>query len=472
MTSFKPLKFVNPIYGCSEHFPNYDFQGYMTQNYPSLPSIDNILKFGIYEGCCGAPFQQEESDPFEAEFFGSKRQFFVLKFETQNFKNETRCCAKSLFLVNEDSSPTLMFNFITTCDPFCMDHFNAPVGIEKLSKEEKRASFNPETNKIELKNDIAPIEYEVFYQSKFVFHRGNMEKLSTLEDMEKFRQHVMSSSFVSMEVIRILLGDYCKHVPTAEQARDAIGKSVTPEEFALLKKDERVSLNDIVRTITPHSLYSKYMKMLDQIKQDPINLVPSNYKARGRKLIMMPGEIEAWDSLVFLRILGAHAERAKTSPLEFFLGFSCKGCAEVSDSDERFAVKTPAGKLGDMTNTWLVETAEKVLDQQGVFFADLKGFIASGDLDAAFEKLTTGTAVPKNGQGLLGLAVMTLHKLTTRELQFPQALVQRITDFMAGYGIVWTLPLLDIRVNPEADSAVDYIYMIGAPIRSSRSGSA
>jgi hypothetical protein len=40
---------------------------------------------------------------------------------------------------------------------------------------------------------------------------------------------------------------------------------------------------------------------------------------------------------------------------------------------------------------------------------------------------------------------------------------------MAGYGIAWTLPLLDIRVDPEADSPVDYVYMIGAPVRSSRS---
>jgi hypothetical protein len=442
----------------------------MTENHPTLPSIHDILKHGTYKGCCGAPFVQEESDPFEAEFFGSKRQFFFLKFFTQNFKNEPRCCAVSLFLVNEDSKPALIFNYITTCDPFCMDHFNAPVGIKKLELEEERAVFDPETSKIELKNDIAPIEYEVFYQSKIVFHMGNMQKLSTFEDLCRFREHVMSSSFVSPKVIRSLLGDYCKHVPTAEQARDAIGKSVTPQEFALLEKNERASLNDIVRTITPFSLKSMYMKMLDQIKkQDPINLVPSNYKSHGRKLIMMPEEIEAWDSLVFLRILGAHAERAKASPLEFLLGFPCNGCAEVSDSDGRFAVKTPAGKLGDMTKMWLVETAEKVLDQQGVFFADLKGFIASGDLDAAFEKLTTGTAVPKNGQGLLGLAVMTLHKLTTRELQFPQTLVQRITDFMAGYGIAWTLPLLDIRVDPEADSPVDYVYMIGAPVRSSRS---
>jgi hypothetical protein len=131
--------------------------------------------------------------------------------------------------------------------------------------------------------------------------------------------------------------------------------------------------------------------------------------------------------------------------------------------DARFAEKTPKKdvKLGDVSNDWIIGVTEKLVKQQRTFLEDFKLMCDAGDIEAAFCKLTNGTAEPKDGQNLLGLSIALIRDCMTKTIVMPDALIAKITKTFEHYGLPWSLPLLPVEVDPDAMHGADLLLMLG-----------
>jgi hypothetical protein len=456
--------------------PELNFADFFERNYNALPSMYDVLSSGGYKGCCGAPFVQTNTGVFEAELFGALRHVNILSWTTKNFQNEDRVCARAVFEVFDDGKWFLWNIAFTTCDPFSFDNFNQPLGI--FNALSTRASFNEATGKMDLFNDLAPAEYEVFLVNKIKFHKSRMWSKMTQSQSFAYELRALAMTSESMDrvTLRSIVGDYAKHIPTAEAVRLLAFRSFTPEQVKHSEREELDLIREVVRTFTASQFYSLYVDWLNAKLQLPINLYPAEYKKIGRKLLMTPDDFEEWDRIVFLLVLSAHANLVVESPYDSALGFGSGACAfcEISCDDARFAEKTPKSenpdvkiKLGDVSNEWLLRTTEKVVKQQAEFLTHLGDFLYDGDLNGAFKLLTTGTATPRNGQGLLGLSIALLRDLTASVIVFPKPLTDQIMAMMASYDIQWSLPLIEISTNPEGDSehGHNFLLRLGVPVR-------
>lgn len=404
------------------------------------------------------------------------RNMIILTLSTINFKNEEVACAKILFEVFDDGAWFLWNIAFTSCDPFCFGNFTAPLGLDPHSL---RGTYNGATQKIRLLNELPPIEYEVFLYQKIKFLKKRMfDKLSKDPSfVYDLRQLALTSRRMNSATLREIVGHaFSSHVSTAEKYCSLFyGDAVTPEQRKFAEQEELRRLREVVEGFSALDFYDLYVAQLDRQLLVPIDLHPAKYKTEGGKLLMFEDDLAIWDRIVFLLMLGARADLVAYSPYEFSLGLGSGsvGFCEVSPDDARFAEKTPAlpecshkVKLGDLPDEYLVLMSEGVVFSQENFMQDLADYIAADDIDGAFDKLTNGTAEPKNGQGLLGLSIALLRALTTGEIVFPKALTDKIVETMSSYGIKWCLPLLQIDVDPAGDSThvQSLIRMIGVPV--------
>jgi hypothetical protein len=352
---------------------------------------------------------------------------------------------------------------VTTCDPFGLDNFTQPLGLDPRPTT-ARAHWDATAKKVALCNTVKTVEQRVFLEAKARDHMAaNALALAQHGALHKeLQERLATSPFISSEGIREILGEaLASGVPTAESQRLP---GMTKEEFKVLEKAEKAALRVVGAALTPAAFYALYDGWLRYAAAEmPLNLFPAEYKKRGRWLLLSREEAARWDSRVFLYLLGARAEVMVESPYEAALWLALDaGCtiAEVSDDDARFAYKTPTEgrKLGEMiadfvanpvASSWLLTASAQLATQQGAFMARLAASLAvvvATDDDsapvAALHQLTYGTADPFRGQGLLGLSEVVLRELTARRLVFPGALLAGIRAWLANDE--WALPLLAV----------------------------
>jgi hypothetical protein len=434
--------------------PPLDFDGFFKKNYSHLPSIEDILKTGGYLGCCGARFTQHSTGLFKASLFGEEdRDINIVWWRTTNFKNKDVVCAKAVFEQLSDGTWYLWSLFFTTCDPFSFDNFTHPLGLDL---EAKRATFD-KYDQPTLSGDLPPTEYYVFAMGKINFHMNRFVEHLDEEGVGYLRTLLdMALTRLDSNSLRAILQERARLVPTAGSSEQA-------------KADELKSLRRIMMTLEPETFGQLYREWLDDLLDAPTNLVPSKYKAIGRSLLMTKEDLAKWDELVFLLMMSTRANLITQSPIDASIGLgSTAACfAEVSDMDARFAEKTPKKdvKLGDVSNDWIIEVTQKVVKQQRTFLEEFKLMCDAGDIEAAFCKLTKGTAEPKEGQGLLGLSICLLRDMMTKAIVMPEALITKITRTFEHYGLPWSLPLLPVEVNPDAKHGADLLLLLGNPVR-------
>jgi hypothetical protein len=271
--------------------PELNFADFFDRNYNALPSLDHILSTGGYKGCCGAPFVQTSTGVFETEFFGSLKKVNILSWTTKNFQNQDSVCARAVFEVFDYGKWFLWNIAFSTCDPFSFDNFNQPLGLDHQSV---RASFNEDTGKMNLFNELAPPEYEVFLVNKIKFHKRRMSvKIAESQSfLYELRALAMSSESMDRVTLRSIVRDYAKHIPTAEAVRLLAFLPFTPEQVKHSEREELFLLREVVRTFTASQFYSMYVEWLDTKLRLPINLYPAEYKKVGRKLLMTPDDFE------------------------------------------------------------------------------------------------------------------------------------------------------------------------------------
>lgn len=459
--------------------PRMDFPRYFEMNYNSLPSFHELVSSGGFKNCCGGDFVQNESGVFQADFFGAVRDMNIVEWSSKNFKGETRICASAVFEILPGGIHYLWNIAFTTCDPFFFDNFTQPLGLDM---EATRATFSKDTGAIMIHNELPPVEYRVFFVDKIRFSKQRLDCriMESSTELDNLRNLAMTSRNMDRTFLRQILERYALHVPTAEICRDRIsslGVVCTAQEFEDLKIDELAVLRGVVKTLTSLQFYNMYISCLDGLLDYPINLLPEEYKKFGRRLLMTKEDCEEWDKLVFLLMLGERAKLIVDSPFDASLGLGSgsRAFCEVSHDDERFAEKTPQDpadptrkiKLGDVGPNWLLRTTETVVIKQEAYIEELRTLLLVENYDAALEHLTSRTATPRNGQGLLGLSIALLRALTLGVIVFTTPMEVAIRNIFAKYNIVWSLPLLSVPINP-GDAGFDGVNMLlklGAPVR-------
>ena len=452
--------------------PSLDFDGFFKKYYSHLPSIEDILKTGGYLGCCGARFTQHSTGLFKGSLFGEEgRDIEIVWWKTTNFKNKEIVCAKAVFEQLSDGTWYLWSLFFTTCDPFSFDNFTHPLGLDL---EAKRATFDKH-DQPSLSPDLPPTEYYVFAMGKINFHMNRLVKHLDEEGMGYLRTLLdMAVTRLDSNSLRAILQEHARLVPTFESffyndQTGVVAPDIDPNEVEQAKEAELKSLRRIIRALELEKFGQLYREWLDDLLDAPTNLVPSKYKAIGRSLLMTKEDLAKWDELVFLLMMSTRANLITQSPIDTSIGLgSTAACfAEVSDVDARFAEKTPKKdvKLGDVSNDWIIAVTEKVVVQQRTFLEEFKLMCDAGDIEAAFCKLTKGTAEPKEGQGLLGLSIACLRDFMTKAIVMPEALIAKITRTFEHYGLPWSLPLLPVKVDPDATYGADLLLLLGNPVR-------
>jgi hypothetical protein len=452
--------------------PSLDFDGFFKKYYSHLPSIEDILKTGGYLGCCGARFTQHSTGLFKGSLFGEEgRDMNILWWSTTNFKNKQVVCAKAVFEQLSDGTWYLWSLFFTTCDPFFFDNFTHPLGLDI---EANRATFDKYDRPI-LSGDLPPAEYFVFAMGKINFNRNRFiehldeEGVSFLDTMRD-----MAVARLDADSLRGILQEQARLVPTAESffyndQTGVVAPDIDPNEVDQAKEYELKSLRRIVMALELEKFGELYLKWLDALLDTPTNLVPSKYKAIGRSLLMSKSDLAKWDELVFLLMVSTRANLITQSPIDSSIGLgSTAACfGEVSDVDARFAEKTPGKdiKLGEVSDDWVLRVTGKLVVQQRTFLEEFKGLCDAGDIETAFCKLTEGTAEPKNGQNLLGLSIALIRDSMTKAIVMPEALIAKITRTFEHYGLPWSLPLLPVKVDPDAAYGADLLLLLGNPVR-------
>jgi hypothetical protein len=440
------------------------------------------------QSCTGTPFVRRESAAIAVADWpnvgDTTTEVRTVSWETANFKGERRIAA--VLLLVRSSSPSGEWApctlFITTCDPFGLDNFTQPLGLVPLLPTSARAHWDPTGKKVALSNRVKTVEQRVFLEGKardhmvtiaaaIVTHAGGVGVTAVSKDLQ---ERIATSRFISSSGIREILGvAHAAVVPTAESL---CTPDTSKEELKALEKAEKEALRTVAAALTPAVFYALYDGWLRYVASEmPLNLLPAEYKKRGRWLLLSKEEATRWDRRVFLYMLGARAETITESPYEAALWLALDaGCsiAEVSDDDARFAYKTPSEgrKLGEMLAdfaadptafAWLLTASALLTKQQGAYMARLTASLAAGDLGAALHQLTEGTADPFNGQGLLGLSEVLLRELTARRIVFPDALLAAIGAHLANDA--WALPLLAVptTTTTTTTNAVARLLLIG-----------
>ena len=440
--------------------PSLDFDGFFKKYYSHLPSIEDILKTGGYLGCCGAPFTQHSSGLFKGSLFGGEeRDIEIVWWKTTNFKNKEIVCAKAVFEQLSDGTWYLWSLFFTTCDPFSFDNFTHPLGLDL---EAKRATFDKH-DQPSLSPDLPPTEYYVFAMGKINFHMNRLVKHLDEEGMGYLRTLLdMAVTRLDSNSLRAILQEHARLVPV-------VAADIDPNEVEQAKEAELKSLRRIMRELELEKFGQLYREWLDDLLDAPTNLVPSKYKAIGRSLLMTKEDLAKWDELVFLLMMSTRANLITQSPIDSSIGLgSTAACfAEVSDVDARFAEKTPGKdiKLGDVSDDWVLRVTGGLVVQQRTFLEEFKAMCNAGDIEAAFCKLTKGTAEPRDGQNLLGLSIALIRDSMTKAIVMPEALIAKITRTFEHYGLPWSLPLLPVKVDPDATYGADLLLMLGNPVR-------
>ena len=450
--------------------PSLDFEGFFEKHYPELPSIEQLLKTGGYLGCCGARFTQHSTGIFQGTLFGEREcELNIVWWTTRNFKNKEVVCAKAVFEKLSDTTWYLWSILFTTCDPFFFDNFTHPLGLDITAK---RATFT-EQGKPVLSGDLPPTEYFVFLQDKVNYHRACVLKRLAEEGVgyyDKLRDIAVTR--LDRHALREILQESASRVWEAERffhTKPVVYRDIDPNEVDQAVEDELKGLRLVSMKLETEKFGQLYMKWLDVVLDLPTNLVPSQYKGVGSRLLMTKEEIITWDGLVFLRMVSARANLIMHSPIDSSIGLgsgaACFG--EVSDRDARFAEKTPKVdvKLGDVSDDWVLRVTEKLVVQQRGFLEELRALCAAGDIEGAFSKLTKGTTEPKDGQNLLGLSIALIRNCMTKTIVFPDALITKITETFEHYDMAWSFPLLPVEVNPDAMYGADLLLLLGTPVR-------
>jgi hypothetical protein len=448
--------------------PGLDFQGFFKKHYSHLPSIEDILKTGGYHGCCGARFTQHSTGLFKGSLFGKDDcDICIPWWTTLNFKNKEVVCAKAVFEKLPDNTWYLWSILFTTCDPFFFDNFTHPLGLDIKAM---RATFD-KYDQPTLSGDLPPTEYYVFAMGKINFHMNRFVEHMDEEGVSYLRTLLdMAVARLDSDSLRGILQERASLVPTGgsffyNDQTGVVAPDIDPNEVEQAKADELKSLRRIMMTLEPEKFGQLYREWLDDLLDAPTNLVPAKFKAIGRRLLMTKEDLAKWDELVFLLMVSTRANLITQSPIDSSIGLgSTAACfGEVSDMDARFAEKTPKKdvKLGDVSNDWIIGVTEKLVKQQRTFLEDFKLMCDAGDIEAAFCKLTNGTAEPKDGQNLLGLSIALIRDCMTKTIVMPDALIAKITKTFEHYGLPWSLPLLPVEVDPDAMHGADLLLMLG-----------
>lgn len=448
--------------------PQLDFAAYFKREYPELPSISDLLESGGYVGCCGAHFMESQTEMFPTTLFGRPADINLLYLTTRNFKDEERVCCVAVMELLSNGSWYLWSIYFTTCDPFFFSNFTYPLGLDPKAE---RAILNSE-GKLILMPHCPCVENDVFLDDKVNFVLGSMRNELTRSPstfLAELREIFLTTTRLGRKYLREILERFASKIKTVGEHTAALDHPATDEELAAFAELELNELRRSVYTLDPMVLYNLYVGWLTSLLELPKNLYPAEYKKYGRMLVMTKAQLRTWDRHVFLRLLSARAKRVIESPIDasIGLGSGSRAFCEVSDEDDKYAEKTPAKatKLGQVTTDWLLRTTERVVRQQGGWLEELKGFCDAGDIPAALEKLTEGTTAP--GQGLLGLSIALLRDLMTGSVVFPPALHTAISNMFGEYGLKWSLPLLDVKVNPDCQDGVDLLMRVGCfgPVR-------
>lgn len=387
-----------------------------------------------------------------------------MSWRTKNFKGEDRVAAVAVLELLKDGKCYLWSIFFTTCDPFFLDNFTLPLGLDF---NEKRATLPSENalGKLITHPSLKCVEQMVFLEQKIKDHMvANAKDLHDSTDFrERLRQRALDSRFLSSTGIREIVGVRASGVPTAESKRSVC----TNEEFKKLEKEEKEDLLHVIKCLSDVEFYDMYEGWLKYIAELPMNLYPAEYKKRGRWMLLSKEEVQLWDRNVFLYILSARSRLVHNSPFDaaLWLGSNARVFAEVSCDDNRFASRTPHEnfKLGDMLTEerrdWIISETEKVVNQQGAYLAKLKMACDAGDHQAALIQLTEGTAEPRFGQGLLGLSEALLRDLTTDAIEFP---VELMTAIRLRLGDDWSIRLLAVNTTTDpAEPTYERLFKIG-----------
>jgi hypothetical protein len=322
-----------------------------------------------------------------------------------------------------------------------------------------------------LSGDLPPTEYYVFAMGKINFHMNRFVEHMDEEGVSYLRTLLdMAVARLDSDSLRGILQERASLVPTGgsffyNDQTGVVAPDIDPNEVEQAKADELKSLRRIMMTLEPEKFGQLYREWLDDLLDAPTNLVPAKFKAIGRRLLMTKEDLAKWDELVFLLMVSTRANLITQSPIDSSIGLgSTAACfGEVSDMDARFAEKTPKKdvKLGDVSNDWIIGVTEKLVKQQRTFLEDFKLMCDAGDIEAAFCKLTNGTAEPKDGQNLLGLSIALIRDCMTKTIVMPDALIAKITKTFEHYGLPWSLPLLPVEVDPDAMHGADLLLMLG-----------
>jgi hypothetical protein len=278
------------------------------------------------QSCTGAPFERSDSGPLAVarvgEDDGEARCLRTVSWATTNFKGERRVAA--VLLLERSSSASSKEEewvactlFITTCDPFGLDNFTQPLGASPDSAG--RAQWDLTGKKVTLCNTVKTVEQRVFLERKVRDHMdNNLRELAWMTPDAFYavlQKRAIESRFLSSTGLREILGDeFAGEVPTAESLRTP---DTTKEAFEAMEKAEKAALRNVVAELEPVVFYARYNGWLRYVAGEmPINLLPAEYKKRGRWVLLSMEEAARWNRCVFLYLLGVRAEVVLQSPFE------------------------------------------------------------------------------------------------------------------------------------------------------------
>ena len=448
--------------------------------FDSARDFDEVLK--TYVSCLGNKFYREEVLLDEAQFFlGKLREqgdVMFVKYYTVSRKGPESLCALAILeripkfsTVEPAAEPVevahqwLNWRIIyMALDPSGADNFTYFLGQDTHAARAVVPPGSPPSRYVVLKPTPAEpcVEYKVFFMNKLRYHIHDV----TVNPEPVFIYNAATRSrFMDAAGLRAILGPIADDV---ENLESMIPKTHCGASKSTRKVLENIELDNLRLAVVEHSCPAHFFRLykiwLESLLTLPIDLHPVEYQTYGRRFLMSPEELVSWDECSFLLVLGARAEALSKSPVEasLFYGNGAYTFVEVSPHDNHWACKTEdGGKLGDLSDEWILDTLDHVVVKEDAFFKKLEGLSNDPDtVDAAFQLLTEDTITPKFGQNLLGLSESLLIRLARHEIIFHPDLMSMIKATLADYGD-WVLPLPSLEFDTRLRPASDLLFKIG-----------
>jgi len=415
--------------------------------------------------------------------------FLSLTFYADNEKGVRRVVTLSIWetlLGDDECLPVerILPDTVTELDGevLKMIHCQATVDRMRKSKKAQVAHFFS-TNDIAMFDSFTKghktgrcVEQDAICESKTLFIRRQ-----TLEDGgENVFKVVMESPRVCPYMLEALLGREDNYVRFIKDIPD----DLTDEEKKAHKKALLVEVREKIKDLGREEFTNRFLDWLDLNLELPESTDPRIFKLGVGQAIPMTTfqAVELWDSISGGCFLAAAAKNFAGNPVNLRLALTCDAqtfLCEISPDDVRWAVspndpkvKIPKGeekRLG-----WCATTPEGILWSHQIMAShggqqkEMVEMLAeatrtanackSSDklihdamIDKALRILTEG--LNKYKFGILGLTKAILLAIYRKDIQFPEALDDKLATFYEKLGIAWELEEVDIKlqVQPEYD---------------------